>query len=149
MSELRQQFETVLAEFGQIAGCSLALGDDNRCRIVFNGETDAELVYEDATDQVRARVGVCRLEDDAAATGVSRRLLAAAGDPSVSRGCTLAIERETRMLVVRDWRPASGLYTADRLAGWFQRLLWFAGDVRETVAAKEALPDFHLYEIRA
>ena len=148
MSELRQQFETVLAEFGQIAGCSLALDERNICRIVFNGETDAELVYDDATDRIRARVEVCRIEDDAAETGVSRRLLAAAGDPSVSRGCTLALDKPTRLLVVRDRRPAAWLYTADRLAGWFQRLLWVVGDIRETVAAKEDVPDFHMYEIR-
>lgn len=148
MSELRQQFETVLAEFGQIAGCSLALDANNICSIVFNGETDTELAYDDASDLIHAWVEVCRLDDDAAQTGVTRRLLAAAGDPNVSRGCTLALEKKTRMLVVRDRRPASWLYTADRLAGWFQRLLWFVGDIRETVAAKEAPPDFHLYEIR-
>ena len=148
MSELREQFKTVLAEFGQIAGCSLTLDDDDICRIVFNGETGAELVYDDATDRIRARVEVCRLDDDAAETGVSRRLLAAAGDPAISRGCTLALEKETRTLVVRDWRPSAGLYTADRLAGWFQRLLWFVGDVRDAAAAKERPGDFHMYEIR-
>lgn len=148
MSELRQQFETVLAEFGQIAGCSLALDELNTCRIVFNGETEAELAYDDATDLIRARVEVCRLDDEAAETGVSRRLLAAAGDPSVSRGCRLALEKATRTLVVRDWRPAAGLYTVDRLAGWFQRLLWCVGDIRETAAGKENLPDFHMHEIR-
>ena len=148
MSELRRQFETVLAEFGQIAGCSLALDDDNACRIVFNGDTDTELVYDDATDQIHARIEVCPLDDDAAETGVSRRLLAAAGDSAVARGCTLALEPKTRTLVVRDWRPASWLYTADRLAGWLQRLLWFVGDVRDSVAAKEPQPDFHLYDIR-
>ena len=148
MSELRQQFETVLAEFGQIAGCSLALDGDNSCRIVFNGDTDAEFAYDVATDRVLAWFEVCRLDDDAADTGLARRLLATAGDPAVSRGCTLALEKDTRTLVVCDWRPAAWLYTADRLAGWLQRLLWFVGDVRDSVAAKGQSSDFHLYDIR-
>ena len=146
MSGLRDQFKAVLAEFGTVVGCPLALDGDGACRIVFNGKTEVRLVYDDGEDQVSVSADVVRLDDDAAETGLARRLLAAAGDPAVVRGCVLALAAETRMLTLRDRRSASWLYSADRLAEWFQSLLWVVGSVEEAQTPKTATDDLESWK---
>ena len=146
MSGLRDQFEAVLSEFGTIVGCPLALDGDGACRIVFNGKTEVRLVYDAGEDQVAVSTEVARLDDDAAGTGLARRLLAAAGDPAVARGCVLALATETRMLILHDRRPASCLYSADRLAEWFQSLLWVVVSVEETLAPRAETDDLESWK---
>ena len=146
MSDLREQFETVLAEFGTVVGCPLALDGDGTCRIVFNGKTEVRLGYDADEDQVAVSTEVARLDDDAAETGVACRLLAAAGDPAVARGFVLALAAETRMLSLHDRRPASWFYSADRLAEWFQSLLWVVDSVEETLAPKTEMDDFESWK---
>ena len=146
MSDLREQFKAVLAEFGTVVGCPLALDGDGACRIVFNGKSEVRLVYDAGEDQVAVSTDVARLDDDAAETGLARRLLAAAGDPAVARGCVLGLAAETRMLILRDRRPATWLYSADRLAEWFQSLLWVVGSVEEALAPKAETDDLESWK---
>ena len=146
MSDLREQFETVLAEFGTVVGCPLALNGDGTCRIVFNGKTEVRLGYDTGEDQIAVSTEVARLDDDAAETGLARRLLAAVGDPAVVRGCVLALAAGTRMLILHDRRPASWLYSADRLAEWFQSILWVVDSVEEALAPKPETDDLESWK---
>ena len=136
MMDLREQFETVLAEFGDLMDVRLSTGDENECWLVVDGTVDICLAFDAENDSVDLWSPVGELPSDAATNGLSHRLLALCGDADASCGFILGMDDETRALEIRGDCPASWLYSAGRLADWLERLVAFHGQVRAELAGR-------------
>ena len=136
MMDLREQFETVLAEFGDLMDVRLTMGDENECWLEVDGAVDIRLAFDAENDAVDLWSPVGELPPGAAANGLAHRLLALCGDADASCGFVLGMDGGTRALAVCGDCPASWLYSAGRLADWLERLVAFHGQVRAELAVR-------------
>ena len=136
MMDLREQFETVLAEFGDLMDVRLTMGDGNECWLEVDGTVDIRLAFDVENDSVILWSAAGELPPDAAASGLARRLLALCGDADGSCGFILGMDGESRSLCISGECPATWLYSANRLADWLERLVAFHGMVRRELAAR-------------
>lgn len=136
MMDLREQFETVLAEFGDLMDVRLTMGDENECWLVVDGTVDICLAFDAENDSVDLWSPVGELPSDAAANGLAHRLLALCGDADASCGFILGMDGGTRALAVCGECPASWLYSAGRLADWLERMVAFRGRIRAELAVR-------------
>ena len=129
--DLRDQFGTVLAEFGELMGTPLALDKEGLCWFQLDGEFDVRLVYNEEEQSVSLWASTGCLPADAATSGLVRRLLLLCGDAEVARGFTLGLDDEQRVLGVCGTCPAVWLYSVDCMAEWLERFIGFIRRVRE------------------
>ena len=133
MTDLREQFEAVLAELGELMRVPLALDGSDSCALRIGSEIDVRLTYVREGERLAVRSPAGELPPDAAASGLARRLLALCGDADASRGLVLAMDGGTRRLEVRGECPATWLHSADRLAEWLERLILFRSRIRDEI----------------
>jgi hypothetical protein len=127
--DIREQFEQVLAEFGDKMNCRLKL-EDGRCSFTVDGAVEIEIDYYDEAEAVVAWSTVGELPEDALSRDRALALLAINELGSGHAGFTLSMDPETRRVVAHDRRGAEAVDSADRLAVWMDALVDIVKGVR-------------------
>ena len=136
MTDLREQFATVLAEFGELMDVRLTMGDENECWLEVDGTVDIRLAFDAENDAVVLWSPAGSLPADAAASGLAHRLLALCGDADASCGFILGMDGETRSLGIWGECPVTWLYSVGRIADWLERLVALQDRVHKEFAGR-------------
>ena len=135
---LREQFEDVLAEFGETVKLPLALGEDGTTTFTVDDEIVVSLQYLDELDVVIAfaPVGAFGGADapDAGEKALELLRLSELGGPT--EGFALALDEDADLVLAMDRRGALELAAADSLAAWMEALVCAVRAVRERFAEK-------------
>lgn len=135
---LREQFEDVLAEFGETVKLPLALGEDGTATFTVDDEIVVSLQYLDDSDVVLAfaPVGAFGGADapDAGEKALELLRLNELGGPT--GGFALALDEDADLVLAMDRRHALELPAADSLAAWLEALVCAVRAVRERFAEK-------------
>ena len=135
---LREQFEDVLAEFGEAVKLPLALGEDGIATFTVDDEIVVSLQYLDESDVVIAfaPVGAFGGADapDAGEKALELLRLNELGGPT--EGFALALDEDADLVLAMDRRGALELAAADSLAAWMEALVRAVRAVRERFAEK-------------
>ena len=135
---LREQFEDVLAEFGEAVKLPLALGEDGTATFTVDDEIVVTLQYLDESDVVLAfaPVGAFGRADapDAGEKALELLRLGELGGPT--EGFALALDEDADLVLAMDRRGALELAAADSLAAWMEALVRAVRAVRERFAEK-------------
>ena len=127
--DIREQFEQVLAEFGEKMSTELKLVD-GRCSFTVDGTVEIEIDYYDAAEAVVAWSTVGELPEDELSRDRALALLAINELGSGHAGFTISMDPETRRVVAHDRRGAEAVDSADRLAVWMEALVDLVKGVR-------------------
>lgn len=136
MMDLREQFKTVLAEFGDLMNVRLETDEDDGCWMLMDETIEIRLDFDAENDSVRLWSPIGELPPDAAASGLAQGLLALCGDDDVTRGFVVGMDGETRQLAILGMCPATWLYSAGCMAEWLERLNNFYGRVQEVLGPR-------------
>ena len=135
---LREQFEDVLAEFGEAVKLPLALGEDGTATFTVDDEIVVSLQYLDESDVVIAfaPVGAFGGADapDAGEKALELLRLGELGGPT--EGFALALDEDADLVLAMDRRGALELAAVDSLAAWMEALVRAVRAVRERFAEK-------------
>ena len=135
---LREQFEDVLAEFGETVKLPLALGEDGTATFTVDDEIVVSLQYLDESDVVLAfaPVGAFGGTDapDAGEKALELLRLNELGGPT--GGFALALDEDADLVLAMDRRSALEIPSADSLAAWTEALVGAVRAVRERFAEK-------------
>ena len=135
---LREQFEDVLAEFGEAVKLPLSLGEDGTATFTVDDEIVVTLQYLDESDVVLAFAPVGAF-GGAAASGAGEKALELLrlnelGGPT--EGFSLALDEDADLVLAMDRRSALEIAAADSLAAWMESLVRAVRAVREHFAEK-------------
>lgn len=133
--ECREQFEQILAEFGEKLGAKLELADD-RCNFIVDGTVEVEIDYYDDADSLVVWSTVGELPEDRFSAARAFALLSLNELGAFRAGFTLAMDAETRRVVAHDRRGADAIDSADRLAVWIDALVDLVKSVRSDFAKR-------------
>ena len=131
----REQFEQVLAEFGEKLGHGLSLADD-RCNFTVDGEVEVEIDYYPDSDMLVAWSTVGELPSDELSGERALALLSINGLEEGHAGFTVSMDASTRRVVAHDRRGTEAIDSADRLAVWIDALVTLVKGIRSEFAAK-------------
>ena len=122
---LREQFEEVLAEFGEIVKRPIALDDDDTATFVVDDEIIVNLQYLDESDAVVAfaPVGGFGGGDAPGAGEMALELLRLNEPGGMAEGFTLALDEEADLVLAMDRRSALEFADADSFAAWIEALV--------------------------
>ena len=118
----REQFEQVLAEFGEKLKAELRLVDD-RCGFTVDGAVEVEIDFYPESEMLVAWATVGELPEDDLSGARALALLALNGLGAGRAGFTLSMDAETRRVVAHDRRGVEAIDSADRLAVWIDTLV--------------------------
>ena len=135
---LREQFEDVLAEFGETVKLPLALGEDGTATFTVDDEIVVSLQYLDESDFVVAFSPVGAFGGTGAPDAGEKALaLLRMNEPGgIGEGFTLALDEEADLVSAMDRRSALEISSADSLAAWVDALVRVVRKVREDFAAR-------------
>ena len=135
---LREQFEDVLAEFGEMVKLPLALGEDGTATFTVDDEIAVSLQYLDDSDVVLAfaPVGAFGGADapDAGEKALELLRLNELGGPT--EGFALALDEDADLVLAMDRHGALEIAASDSLAAWMEALVRAVRAVRERFAEK-------------
>ena len=135
---LREQFEDVLAEFGEAVGYKLSLDDDGTATFTVDDEIIVNLQYLDDSDVVVAFAPVGGFgEMDAPDAGEKALELLRMNElGGATEGFTLALDEDSELVLAMDRRDALEIAAADSLAAWMESLVSAVRAVRERFAER-------------
>ena len=125
----REQFEQVLAEFGEKLNAELKLVDD-RCEFTVDGAVEIEIDYYPESAMLVAWATVGELPKDDLSGARALALLALNGLGAGRTGYTLSMDAETRRVVAHDRHGVETIDSADRLAVWMDTLVVLVKRIR-------------------
>ncbi len=134
---LREQFESVLAEFGALVNRPLALDGDGTATFTVDDEIIVNLQYLDEADAVIAFAPVGGFDADGADAGEKAlELLRLCDLGGPAEGFTLALDADADLVLAMDRRTALEISSADALAAWTDALVRAVRTVRERFAER-------------
>lgn len=135
---LREQFDGVLAEFGELVGRRLALDGDGSATFTVDEEIIVNLQYLEESDTVVAFAPVGAFGGlDAPDAGEKALELLRMNEPGgATEGYTLALDEEADLVLAMDRRNALVLGHADSFAAWMESLVRAVRAVRERFAER-------------
>ena len=135
---LREQFEDVLAEFGEAVKLPLSLGEDGTATFTVDDEIVVTLQYLDESDVVLAfaPVGAFGGVDASGAGEKALELLRLNELGGPTEGFSLALDEDADLVLAMDRRGALEIAAADSLAAWIEALVRAVRAVRERFAEK-------------
>ena len=135
---LRDQFEEVLAEFGEAVGHALELDDGGTATFTVDDEIIVNLKYLDDSDVVVAFAPVGGFGDaDAPDAGEKALELLRMNElGGATEGFALALDEDADLVLAMDRRSALELAAADSLAAWMEALVSAVCAVRERFAER-------------
>ena len=135
---LREQFDGVLAEFGELVGRRLALDGDGSATFTVDEEIIVNLQYLEESDTVVAFAPVGAFGGlDAPDAGEKALELLRMNEPGgATEGYTLALDEEADLVLAMDRRIALVLGHADSFAAWMESLVRAVRAVRERFAVR-------------
>ena len=116
MIDERKAFDQVVRDFSAQAGLELEQDDEGVWTIPIGGNVFAHILYHTGMRQVLVYATVAELPPSESAEVRARMLLTANYYWQDTQGFTLAMDHETRHLVVQDRRAFSAFETPERLA---------------------------------
>lgn len=135
---LREQFEDVLAEFGETVKLPLAFGEDGTATFTVDDEIVVVLQYLDESDVVLAFAPVGSFggtdAPDADEKALELLRLNELGGPT--EGFSLALDEDADLVLAMDRRSPLEIASADSLAAWMEALVRAIRAVRERFAEK-------------
>lgn len=135
---LREQFESVLAEFADAVKLYIALDDDACATFAIDDEIIATLQYLDESDTIVLFAPVGAFGDvkvpDAGEKALE--LLRLCEPCGAAQGFTLMLDEEAELVLAADRRHALEIASADSLAAWVEALVSAVRAVREIFAEK-------------
>ena len=145
---LREQFEDVLAEFGETVKLPLALGEDGTATFTVDDEIVVSLQYLDESDVVLAFAPVGAFggaeppnhlttqppNQSAGEKALELLRLNELGGPT--GGFALALDEDADLVLAMDRRSVLEIPAADSLAAWMEALVGAVRAVRERFAEK-------------
>ena len=135
---LREQFEDVLAEFGEAVKLPLARGEDGTATFTVDDEIVVSLQYLNESDVVIAfaPVGAFGGTDAPGAGEKALELLRLNELGGPTEGFSLALDEDADLVLAMDRRSALEIAAADSLAAWMESLVRAVRAVREHFAEK-------------
>ena len=135
---LREQFESVLAEFGGLVKQPLALDGDGTATFTVDDEIIVNLQYLEESDTVLAFSPVGAFGGlDAPDAGEKALELLRLNEPGgATEGYTLALDEDADLVLAMDRRSALVLSHVDSLASWMDALVRAVRAVRERFAER-------------
>ncbi len=133
---LKNQFEDVLAEFGELVKQNLALDEDGTATFTVDDEVIVNLQYLDDADAVVAfaPVGAFGGTDAPDAGEKALALLCLCELGGATEGFTLALDEDADLVLAMDRRGVAELASADSLAAWLDSLVRAVRAVRDHFA---------------
>ena len=133
---LREQFEDVLAEFGEAVKLPLSLGEDGTATFTVDDKIVVTLQYLDESDVVLAfaPVGAFGGADASGAGEKALELLRLNELGGPTEGFSLALDEDADLVLAMDRRSALEIAAADSLAAWMESLVRAVRAVRERFA---------------
>ena len=133
---LREQFESVLAEFGEAVKLPLALDGDGTATFTIDEEIVVNLQYLDESDSVIAFAPLGAFGGaDAPDAGRKAQLLLRMNEiGGPTGGFTLALDEDADLVLAMDRRSALEISSADALAAWTEALVDAVRAVRDRFA---------------
>ena len=135
---LKEQFEEVLAEFGDLVKQKLALDDDGTATFTVDDEIIVNIQYLVDSDVVVAfsPVGGFGGFDAADAGEKALELLRLNELGGATDGFTLALDRDADLVLALDRRSALEISSVDSLSAWTDALVRAVRTVRDDFAGK-------------
>jgi hypothetical protein len=135
---LKEQFESVLAEFGAAVKLDLALDGEGTATFAVDDEILVNLQYLDKSDTVVmfSPAGAFGGADAPDAGEKAMELLRMNELAGETEGFTLALDEEGDMVLAMDRRSPLEISSADALAAWTGSLVRAVRTVRERFAAR-------------
>ncbi len=128
-------YRGALAELGEKTGLSLS-AEDNHCSFTVDGSVDANLEFLEESESVVLWATVGVLPDDGFVGERAMRLLEMNEPGGETRGFTLGMDEDGRVLVAHARRDVDAGISADILAAWIEDLATLVGNVREEFAER-------------
>ena len=120
----KEQFQNVLAEFGESVKLPLALDDDGSATFTVDEEIIINLQYLDESDSILAFApvgGFDATEPDAGEKALALLRLNDLG--GATEGFTLALDEDADLVLAMDRRSALEIAAVDSLAAWMEALV--------------------------
>ena len=138
---LKEQFQDILAEFGQRVKQEISLDQENTATLMLDGEVLVNFQYLEESERILAFAPVGRLDlaTDPAGGEKALELLRLNELGGKSRGFTLAYDEEAELVLAMDCRYAMEISSADALASWLEQLCGVVSMVR--VRFEERFPE--------
>jgi len=133
---LKEQFEDVLAEFGEVVKQPLTLDDDGTATFTIDDEIIVNLQYLEESDAVVAfaPVGGFGGTDASDAGEKALELLRMNELGGTTEGFTLALDEDADLVLAMDRHSALEFADADSLAAWIDALVRAVRSVRNRFA---------------
>ena len=134
----RSQFESVLAEFGEVVKQEIVLDDDGSTTITIDEDVIINLQYLEESNFIVAfaPVGGFGGYDAPDAGEKALELLRLNKVCGATEGFTLALDREADLVLAMDYRSVHEFAYADAAASWIGCLILGVRAVREAFAEK-------------
>ncbi len=127
---LKEQFNDILAEFGALVKCDVALDDDGFAYFMVDDDMIVNLRFLDASGTIIAfaPVGAFGGEDKEGEKALALLRMNDVG--GLSEGFTLALDEDADLVLAMDRRSALEIASADSLAAWVEALVRVVRAVR-------------------
>ena len=128
-------YRSAIAELGEKTGLSLSL-EDNHCSFTVDDSVDVNLEFLEESESAVLWAAVGVLPDDGLAGERAMRLLEMNEPGGETRGFTLGMDEDGRVLVAHARRDVEEGISANILAAWIEDLVTLVGNVREEFAER-------------